>query len=189
LARKTVVAASRALGADGIGKETAGRALVENVHGIDPITCSRVTHQHSSPAPQSAPHSTQHMPPASHITPSCNINDSKKKMTYVPLYPPANMANPWFGSDVAACHAALATLRAAVVQRPLVASKMSTTLLKALPVHVQRISIHFQHQSEPLFTQHKPPDSHITPSCNINKYEKYKQNNIRTACPAACEYG
>ena len=40
----------------------------------------------------------------------------KTKIKYVPLpEPPANMANPWFGSDVAA-RLYLATLRAAVVQ-------------------------------------------------------------------------
>jgi hypothetical protein len=33
---------------------------------------------------------------------------------------------------------------------------------------------------------HAPPDSHITPSCNINNS---KQNKIRTAYLAACEYG
>jgi len=55
-------------------------------------------------------------PPDSHITPSCNINNSQNKIKYVPLKkPPANMANPWFGSDVAASKS-LATLRAAVVQ-------------------------------------------------------------------------
>jgi hypothetical protein len=92
---------------------------IENVHGSGiTITCSYIcaTHQHSSPAPQSAPPSAQHMPPNSHITPSCNINNSKNKIKYAPLvWPPPNMANPWFGSDVAA-RLVFATLRAAVVQ-------------------------------------------------------------------------
>ena len=58
------------------------------------------------------------MPPDSLITPSCNINNSKNKIKYVLLVPPpANMANPWLGSDVAArLRNNLATLRAAVVQ-------------------------------------------------------------------------
>jgi hypothetical protein len=51
-----------------------------------------------------------------------------KTNNHIPLSPPANMANPCSGSDVAAS-APLPTLRAAVVQRPLVASKMSTALL------------------------------------------------------------
>jgi hypothetical protein len=50
------------------------------------------------------------------------------------------MANPWFGSDVAA-REPLITLRAAVVHRPLVASKMSTALVE-IPAHAQRISIY-----------------------------------------------
>jgi hypothetical protein len=42
-------------------------------------------------------------PPDSHITPSCNVNNSQNKIKYVPPgWPPANKANPWFGSDVAA---------------------------------------------------------------------------------------
>jgi hypothetical protein len=52
------------------------------------------------------------------------------------------MANPWFGSDVAA-REPLITLRAAVVQSPLVASKMSTALVE-IPAHAQRISVHLQ---------------------------------------------
>jgi hypothetical protein len=69
-------------------------------------------------------------------------------MNYAPLaWPPANIANPWLGSDVAARYH-LATLRAAVVQRPLVPSKMSTALLLTVllaTAHAQRISIHLQH--------------------------------------------
>ncbi len=65
--------------------------------------------------------------------------------------------------------------------------KMSTALLVALPAHAQRISIHLQHLKARLLPRNIcPPDSHITPSCNINNS---KHNNIRTACIAACEYG
>ena len=67
-------------------------------------------------------------PPDSNITQSPNVNNSKQKNNHKPLPPPANMANPCSGSDVAD-REALATLSAAVVQRPLVASKMSTALL------------------------------------------------------------
>ena len=177
LPRKTIVAASSAWGADGIGNDTAGRAFVENVHIIAPFICSCATHQHSSPAPQSAPPSAQHKPPDSHLA----ISTTQNRIKYVPLYPPANMAIPWFGSDVAA-RLPLATLRAAVVQRPLVPSKMSTALLQS-PAHAQRISIHLQHLKARLLPRNTcPPDSHITPSCNINNS---KHNNIRTAC----EYG
>ncbi len=84
------------------------------------------------------------------------------------------MANPWFGSDVAA-NQTLATLRAAVVQRPLIPSKMSTALLVALPAHAQRISIHLQHLKARLLPRNKcPPDSHITPSRNINNSKQNK---------------
>jgi hypothetical protein len=41
LARKTIVVASSAWGADGIGKETAGDTQVENVHGIARTTACR----------------------------------------------------------------------------------------------------------------------------------------------------
>jgi hypothetical protein len=75
-----------------------------------------------------------------HHTPSHNINNSNKN--YIPLYPPANMANPCSGSDVAA-RKALATLSAAVVQLPLVALNTSTALLKS-PAHEKRISAHLQ---------------------------------------------
>jgi hypothetical protein len=64
-----------------------------------------------------APPSTQHTAPDSHITQSSNINNSKQnhKPVLELNHPPANMANPWFGSDVAA-RRLLAVLRAAVVQ-------------------------------------------------------------------------
>jgi hypothetical protein len=48
------------------------------------------------------------------------------------LQPPANIAIPSFGSDVAA-RAVRAALRAAVVQAPLFTLKMSTALVGALP--------------------------------------------------------
>ncbi len=75
--------------------------------------------------------------------------------------PPANMANPCSGSDVAA-RARLATLSAAVVQRPLVASKMSTTSL-ATPDPVQRISARLQRLKARLLppnTRTPTPTSH-----------------------------
>jgi hypothetical protein len=52
---------------------------------------------------------------------------SKMKTNHEPK-PPANIANPWFGSDVAAIPPR-ASVKAAELQRPMIASKMSTTLL------------------------------------------------------------
>ncbi len=70
--------------------------------------------------------------------------------------PPANMANPCKGSDVAA-RDALAELSAAVVQRPRVASKMSTTLCQA-PAQAQCISGHLQRLKAPLLPpKTRPP--------------------------------
>ena len=77
------------------------------------------------------------------------------------------MANPCLGSDVAA-RKSLATLSAAVVQRPLVESKMSTTLLKT-PGPAQRISAHLQRLKARLPPPNtRPPDSNFTQSPNIN---------------------
>jgi hypothetical protein len=83
------------------------------------------------------------------------------------------MANPWLGSDVAAS-ALDATLRAAVVQRPLVASKMSTALLKTTPA--QRISVHLQRLKARLLPPNtRPPDSNFTQSPNINNSKQKSQ--------------
>jgi hypothetical protein len=71
-----------------------------------------------------------------------SMTTTQNTINYV-LPPPAIMTNPWFGSDVAAIVPNLTTLRAAVVQRPLVASKIFTTLLQP-PAHTQPISIHLQ---------------------------------------------
>jgi hypothetical protein len=96
----------------------------------------------SSTSKRASFHAT-HAPP----TPTSHhlaIPPTQNKINYIPrIRPPANMTNPWLGSDVAARYI-LPTLRAAVVQRPLVALKISTTLLTA-PAHAQRISIHLQH--------------------------------------------
>ena len=184
LARKTIVAAGSALAAGEVGKEAARGTSVENVHSIADNNSSCATHQRSSSAPQSAPPSAQHTPPDSQITQSPSINNSKQNHT--PLSPPANMANPCSGSDVAA-NSNLATLSAAVVQRPLLASKMSTslpaTLLPAQRIIYQRSSP--APQSAPPSAQHTPPDSHITQSPSINNS---KQNHIRTSL-TACENG
>jgi hypothetical protein len=178
LARETIVAAGSAWGADEPGKETTDGTLVEKVHGT---TCSCTTHQHSSPAPQSAPPSAQHIPPTpiSHLAISTTQNITK---CVPPIPPPANMANPWFGSDVAA-RPALATLRAAVIQRPLLPSKMSATSNRRPPAHAQRISIHLQRLKA---RNTCPPDTHIMPYRNI---KNLKHNKMRTTYPAAYEYG
>ncbi len=79
-------------------------------------------------------------PPPTPTSRHLAISTTQNKKKYVPIvWPPANMANPWFGSDVAA-REPLTTLRAAVVQRPLVELKMSTALLKLLSAHAHRIS-------------------------------------------------
>jgi hypothetical protein len=113
--------------------------------------------------------------PDSHITPSCNINNSKNKMKYAPLaWPPANMANPWFGSDVAARYH-LATLRAAVVQSPLVALKMSTALLLTrllAPAHAQRISVHLQRNKASLFSRNTSPPTPTSHHLAISTTQK-----------------
>jgi hypothetical protein len=83
------------------------------------------------------------------------------------------MANPCSGSDVAANF--LATLSAAVVQRPLLALKMSTALLT--PAHAQRISAHPQQLKAPPSKQHMP---HTLPHHTVLQY----QNKTAYALPA-----
>jgi hypothetical protein len=82
------------------------------------------------------------------------------------------MANPWFGSDVAA-GPHLATLRAAVVQRPLVASKISTAMLAAGPAHAQRISFHLQQLKARLLPRNNCPPK--LPHHTILQYQKVKK--------------
>jgi hypothetical protein len=96
-----------------------------------------------------------------------------------PVPPPANMANPCSGSDVAAS-ALLATLSAAVVQRPLVALKMSTALLPPPPA--QRISALLQRLKPRLPPPNtRPPRlQHHTQSPNIKNSNKQSHT---------CEYG
>ncbi len=98
---------------------------------------------------------------------------SQNKIKYVPTNPPpANMANPWFGSDVAA-RAFLATLRAAVVHRPLVELKMSTASLLTPPAHAQRISIHLQQLNARFFPRNTcpptPTSHHLAMPTSQNK--------------------
>jgi hypothetical protein len=82
------------------------------------------------------------------------ISKNQNRISHAPL-PPANMANPWFGSDVAA-RSPLATLREAVVQSPVIALKMSTTLLELL-VPAQRISTRLQHLKARLLPRNTCP--------------------------------
>jgi hypothetical protein len=91
--------------------------------------------------------------PAAH---NLATSTTQTKLRYVPFlkWPPANIANPSFGSDVAA-NSPLATLRTAVVQRPLDPLKKSTALDAVLPARVQRISIHLQS----LKTRVSPPNT------------------------------
>ncbi len=156
---------------------------IENVHGIaDTTTCSRATHQQSSPAAQSAPFLATHAPHTStshHLAISIK---SQNKSTYEPFeMPPANTANPWFGSDVAA-RTPLATLRAAVAQRPLVTLKMSTALLRS-PAHAQRISIRPQQlKALPFLATHAPHTStshHLAISKNVKSNQHAYRPRIR----------
>jgi hypothetical protein len=71
----------------------------------------------------------------------------KNKLKCAPnIAPPANMAIPWFRSEVDA-RDALASLSREVVKLQSVALKMSTTILalrEPCTAHVQRISIHIR---------------------------------------------
>jgi hypothetical protein len=91
------------------------------------------------------------------------------------MTPPANMANPCSGSDVAA-RPSLATLSAAVVQRPLVASKMSTMITPP----AQRISAHPQRLKKrlpPPNTRPLTPTPHNLPISTT--HTKYDQSLLR----------
>jgi hypothetical protein len=93
------------------------------------------------------------------------------------------MANPWFGSDVAERYH-LPTLRAAVVQRPLVPSKMSTALLNTAPDHAQRISIHLQHLKARLLPRNTCPPTPTSHHLEISKAQN-KIENAPLAWPPA----
>ena len=96
------------------------------------------------------------MPPTH--TPPLAINDFN---TCYALEPPANIASPSFGSDVAAS-CCRATLRAAVVHIPLLALKMSTVLKLLPPKSAQGISNQQRQQKQTLSLAtmpltHEPP--------------------------------
>ena len=119
------------------------------------------------PPPNTRPPPT----PTSHNLP---ISTKTQTKNHKPVKPPANMANPCLGSDVAAS-TLLATLSAAVIQRPLLASKMSTELLTT-PPPAQRISAHLQRLNARLPPPNtRPPDSNITQSPNINNSKQKSQ--------------
>ncbi len=102
--------------------------------------------QHNSPLPNTLP-PPQTPPPAITDINTCNA-----------LEPPANIASPSFGSDVATSHHR-ATLRAAVVHTPLVALNMSTVLTAFPLAPAQRTSNQQQQQQ-----QHTSPLPHTPPS-------------------------
>ncbi len=91
------------------------------------------------------------------------INDFNACYT---LLPPANIASPSFGSDVAARYAR-ATLRAAVVHIPLFALKMST-VLAGLLAPAQGISIQRRQQmrTTKLASMISPPPHTTPPAIN-----------------------
>jgi hypothetical protein len=115
--------------ADVAGAVVAGAEVVEGGRTVNISTVSKLPlipakrisnqqhqqQQHISPLPHALPLPIRHPPP---------ITDIKTRDA---PWPPANIASPSFGSDVAA-RLYRATLRAAVVHTPLVALKMSTVL-------------------------------------------------------------
>ena len=117
----------------------------------------RQQHKHTSTHPQ-----ILHLPdPTFQPLQSTQITEINK---YYALMPPANIASPSFGSDVAARHCR-ATLRAAVLQVPFVALKMSTVLKEsALLPSKQRMSnqrqYHKQTSSHPLAQIMACPSNH-----------------------------
>jgi hypothetical protein len=121
---------------------------------------------------QSQPHLTHASP--SHSYPYCYTPNKTSQDVHVP---PAKIATPAFGSDVAA-RFDRATLRAAVLQAPDVTSKMSTTLEKVPAAHGIR-------QAHAIDTITAPPHSRI-PLTLIPILLHTKQNNTRRT-PATSE--
>ncbi len=100
------------------------------------------------------------MPPTYTLPP--NINDFKTCYAHPP---PANIASPSFGSDVAA-RLYRGTLRAAVVHIPLVALKMST-LLRGSPISpAQGISNQRRQQKQTVSLATMPLPHTPTPTIN-----------------------
>ncbi len=97
-------------------------------------------------------------------TPILAINDFN---TCYVLEPPANIASPSFGSDVAE-RAYRATLRAAVVHISLVALKMSTVLTGAPAASAQGISNQLWQQKQPVSLARMPPIHTTPPAINFN---------------------
>jgi hypothetical protein len=89
-----------------------------NARLIQPKQCPKLQHSPShTPLFHLSfrnPHNTSHHQP--------------ELKSHKPVEPPANIANPWFGSEVEVKNFR-ATLRAAVLHRPVFALNMSTTLL------------------------------------------------------------
>ena len=102
---------------------------------------------------KSAPPSTHHMPPSPFppITTHTQHSAQSTPKNNKPVKPPANIANPSAGSDTAT-RLSRATLRAAVLHRPLLALKMSTTSLRELPAQ--------RHQQSAAAAQSPPPSTH-----------------------------
>jgi hypothetical protein len=128
------------------------------------------------------PPNTRPPTPTSHNLPISTTQNKNHKL----VSPPANMANPCSGSDVAAS-APLATLRAAVVQRPLVASKMSTALLTTLittpPPPAQRISAHLQRLKARILPPNTRPPP--TPTSHNLPISTTQNNNHKPVPPPA----
>jgi hypothetical protein len=99
------------------------------------------------------------MPPQNAHPPAINDFD-----TWYTLWPPANIASPSFGSDVATT-LYRPTLRAALVHIPLVALKMSTVLTVPLPP-AQGINNQRRQHKQTLSLATMPPTHKPTPAIN-----------------------
>ncbi len=114
---------------------------IEDVHSIDNTVIMQrlyipicATHQQSAAAAAATPRHSRSPPPPQIQPPA--INDIN---IYYVLSPPANIASPPFGSEVAARYCRT-TLRAAVVHAPLFTLNMSTILTKLPLASAQHIS-------------------------------------------------
>jgi hypothetical protein len=122
---------------------------VENVHSSAAATActtaSAISIGSSTPASFNQEHAPTPLPPSQRTR---NTQHNHPRITNNKLVvPPANIANPRFGRDVATIRCR-ATLRTAVIHRPLLALKISTALLL---LAVQR------HQQSAAAAQTAPP--------------------------------
>jgi len=144
------------------------RRHVEDVHsiGVDAARCARretcIRNQQANPRPLNHP-----IPqPKQYNTQACALHENSTKQHV--LQPPAKIATPRFGSDVAA-RPVRATLRAAVLQAPDVTLKMSTAL-ELLPSTAQGMRLaHAISRATPAHSSIRFPKPHTTPHKDATK--------------------